>query len=177
MRIYHRAAGYVVHRGCLLVNLHAHDDRPWEQAGLQVPAGGIAPGETPEAAVLREVVEETGLSEVRVVRYLGGDEYDLRPYRELVSHRHFFHLEVEGTPAAEWEHRERGGAGERRADGGVLLRHDWLPLARCGEGLLRQWRSRHTPGARGVGALASRRRAQELVRPGARAGRHSGPRA
>jgi 8-oxo-dGTP pyrophosphatase MutT (NUDIX family) len=38
---------------------------------LQVPGGGIAPGESPEEAVVREVAEETGLTNVRVVRYLG----------------------------------------------------------------------------------------------------------
>ncbi|MFE3678054.1 NUDIX domain-containing protein [Streptomyces griseus] len=35
-----------------------HADPP--EAGTQVPAGGIAPGEDPERAVLREVAEETG---------------------------------------------------------------------------------------------------------------------
>nr|WP_308370402.1 NUDIX domain-containing protein [Streptomyces sp. McG3] len=32
------------------------------EAGTQVPAGGVAPGEDPERAVLREVAEETGLT-------------------------------------------------------------------------------------------------------------------
>lgn len=40
-------------------------------AGVQFPAGTVEPGEFPEQAVLREVAEETGLTEVRIVRYLG----------------------------------------------------------------------------------------------------------
>jgi len=40
-------------------------------AGIQLPAGTVELGETLEAAVLREVVEETGLETVRIVGELG----------------------------------------------------------------------------------------------------------
>jgi len=39
-------------------------------AGIQLPAGTIEVGETPEAAVLREVREETGLTAVEIVAHL-----------------------------------------------------------------------------------------------------------
>jgi 8-oxo-dGTP pyrophosphatase MutT (NUDIX family) len=39
-------------------------------AGVQLPAGTIEPEESPEAAVLREVWEETGLTRVEIVRSL-----------------------------------------------------------------------------------------------------------
>lgn len=46
-------------------------------AGTQLPAGTVEAGEAIEAALLREVQEETGLSEVRVVRDLGTQVYEL----------------------------------------------------------------------------------------------------
>ncbi len=40
-------------------------------AGIQVPAGTMEAGETPEIAVMREAYEETGLTDLRLVAYLG----------------------------------------------------------------------------------------------------------
>ena len=127
-----RSVAYLVRNdGRLLVNVHANEERPWEQSGLQVPKGGIHPGETPEEGALRELAEETGLTDVRVVRYLGSDEYDLRPYMDMVMHRHFFHLAIDGPVPDEWDYWEMGGANEVRDDGGVCLRHYWLDISQC----------------------------------------------
>lgn len=46
-------------------------------AGLQLPAGTVEPGEAPETAVLREVEEESGLTEIRLVKKLGSEKLDL----------------------------------------------------------------------------------------------------
>ncbi|MFN8373982.1 MAG: NUDIX domain-containing protein [Anaerolineae bacterium] len=40
-------------------------------AGIQLPAGTVEAGETVEQGVLREVLEETGLSSVHIVEHLG----------------------------------------------------------------------------------------------------------
>lgn len=46
-------------------------------AGVQIPAGTVEEGETPEAAVLREAVEETGLAPLTIRRALGCAEQRL----------------------------------------------------------------------------------------------------
>ena len=62
-------------------------------AGIQVPAGTVQPGEDPADAVLREAVEETGLSGLAVVRHLGTADYDMSAFgRDEVHERHFFAL-------------------------------------------------------------------------------------
>ncbi|WP_247826827.1 NUDIX domain-containing protein [Arthrobacter antioxidans] len=53
-----KAVCYVVHDGHLLV--FTHDDTPITDTGVQGPAGSIKPGESPEQAAIRELLEETG---------------------------------------------------------------------------------------------------------------------
>ena len=50
------------------------------EAGIQVPAGTMDDGETPEEAVLREAGEETGLPDLKIVRMLGRQMFDARPF-------------------------------------------------------------------------------------------------
>ena len=97
-----KAVAYATSAGRLLV--FEHCDSP--EVGLQVPAGTIRDGEPPEEAVLREFFEETGLSDVRFVRFLGRAEYDISPYRHEIQDRHFFHLEIDGSVPSEWVHYE-----------------------------------------------------------------------
>lgn len=128
-----RAVAYVVRPDRqLLVNIHADDRRPWEMSGLQVPSGGILDRETAEEGALRELEEETGLTDARVVKYLGSIDWDHRPYLDMIAHRHFFHLAVAGPVPDEWDHWERGGPHEApRDDGGVRLLHFWRPINQC----------------------------------------------
>lgn len=99
MSVQHRARRsekvvcYVVREDHLLVFTHL--DLPVEQAGVQVPAGTLDPGEDAVAGALREAIEESGLTGLRVVALLGEDEYDIAPVRDEVLHRRFFLLEVD----------------------------------------------------------------------------------
>src|SRR5262249_19264810 len=83
---------YIVRDGQLLVFRHA--DYDLEHVGIQIPAGSIRHGESPEDAALREAREETGLSQFSIARKLGETIYDITPYRYEIQHRHVFQLHV-----------------------------------------------------------------------------------
>jgi 8-oxo-dGTP pyrophosphatase MutT (NUDIX family) len=55
-------------------------------AGIQIPAGTIEPDETPEAAVLREATEETGLTAYTTCEPLGHQD-DVLPQHQRVTGR------------------------------------------------------------------------------------------
>lgn len=114
---------YVIHDEHLLV--FTHDTVPLTTAGVQVPAGSIEPGEPPERAAERELLEETGRPG-RVVRSLGVERYDVRPTRDEVAVRHCFLMSVPQADVA-----ERWSAGEHsRSDGGEAVSWTcwWIPL-------------------------------------------------
>lgn len=122
-RLVRKVVGYVVRDRRLLV--FTHDEVPLEIAGVQVPAGTIEPSEPPEAAVVREVLEETGVR-ARVVDSLGIERYDVWPSKPEVHERHFFWLE----PLKDG-HGERWSAGEDEpSSGGAPQRWtcQWIPL-------------------------------------------------
>ncbi len=68
------------------------------QSGIQVPAGTVEPGEHADDAVRRELWEETGLRDVRLVRALGAVRYHLAPERRIVTTA--TSLRVEPAPVA-----------------------------------------------------------------------------
>jgi 8-oxo-dGTP pyrophosphatase MutT (NUDIX family) len=95
---------YITHGDRLLVFRHPHAP----EAGIQVPAGTVEPGEALDVAVLREAEEETGLPDLRLARFLGERQRDMRDIgRDEIHHRHFYHLICGGDPPATWEHWER----------------------------------------------------------------------
>jgi 8-oxo-dGTP diphosphatase len=70
------------------------------EAGLQVPARTIEPGETPEEAARREAREETGLKRLGVWTLLGERERDMVDFgRDEVQRRYFFHARCDDPNA------------------------------------------------------------------------------
>ena len=54
-------------------------------AGIQIPAGTVEKSETVEEALIREIIEETGLRKTRIKRYLGFKEKKLSNYELIIS--------------------------------------------------------------------------------------------
>jgi 8-oxo-dGTP diphosphatase len=77
-------------------------------AGIQVPGGTMRDDESPQESVLREALEETGLSGLVLVRFLGDVVHDYTAIgKNEIHHRHYFHLRIEGDVADTWQHVER----------------------------------------------------------------------
>jgi 8-oxo-dGTP pyrophosphatase MutT (NUDIX family) len=121
--IKHKVFAYITHGERLLVFRHPFAP----EAGIQVPAGTVEPDESPEAAVLREAYEETGLAGLALVRYLGAQERDMSDRgREEIHQRRFYHLRCGEEPPATWRHQETDpsdGATEP-----IVFEFFWAPL-------------------------------------------------
>lgn len=99
-----KVIAYITQAGRLLVFRHIH----FPEAGVQVPAGTVEPGEDLEDALFREVAEETGLTRLRLVRYLGVEDFNLTAYgRPQVNlRRHYYHLALDEPDLDTWRHAE-----------------------------------------------------------------------
>jgi 8-oxo-dGTP pyrophosphatase MutT (NUDIX family) len=110
----HSAGGVVFVRsgsGEIRILILQHEGGKW-----MLPKGTIEAGETPEAVAVREVREETGLSQVRIVKDLGEERYSFFWRTEDAFYDktvHYFLLEFlggeepvpqreEGFVAVEW---------------------------------------------------------------------------
>jgi 8-oxo-dGTP diphosphatase len=110
-RVKRKALAYITHHNRLLV--FRHPDSP--QAGIQVPGGTVGVNEDLDAAVLREAHEETGLTDLTIVGFLGEaframDDFpgDFAPGE--IHHGFFYHLRCGGEPLPSWRHYERFGS-------------------------------------------------------------------
>jgi 8-oxo-dGTP pyrophosphatase MutT (NUDIX family) len=115
-----RVVAYVTRVRDGRTELLVFEDPEHPYLGVQVPAGRLDPDEELEAGLLRELAEEAGLTNARIVRELPGFE-DHYPSR---YENHGFHVILEEEAPDEWEHVVRG-TGD---DAGLAFRHRWVPL-------------------------------------------------
>jgi 8-oxo-dGTP pyrophosphatase MutT (NUDIX family) len=101
-----------------------HRDNP--EAGTQVPAGTVEAGEEIADALRREVLEETGLSDLPVVRKIATYEW-VHPISGNTHERHVFHLTAPSDTADTWEWLETSGTEGPNVEG-YVFQFRWVPL-------------------------------------------------
>ena len=105
--IVEKVVAYITKGDRLLVFRHVDLD-----AGVQVPAGTLEPGEPPADGVMREAREETGLESLVLRGFLGTRDYDMSSFGKAKTHRrHYFHLECTGSAPEIWRHLEAAPSG------------------------------------------------------------------
>jgi len=114
-----KVAGFIVRRHGnqheLLLFRHLDKDAP-----IQVPGGGIEPGESVEAALYREIHEESGLTNLVLIRKVGISDRCRLKSRVQVR-RHFFLLEAPTDIADHWVHTVHGNGN----DAGLRFEYFW----------------------------------------------------
>lgn len=102
-----RVAAYVIRRASTAPELLVFDHVGIPEAGTQIPAGGVAAGEDPVHAVLREVTEETGLSAATVLRRIAVED---KPHPETRKPRRttFYYVEAPKELPDTWHHQVHG---------------------------------------------------------------------
>lgn len=111
-----KVVAYITRGRELLVFEHADD----AEAGVQVPAGTVEPGEEIEAAVWREVAEETGLNRDQL-EWQGWLAVMPHPTFDLV--RHYAWLTANGDVPDTWRHHVLGDGEDR----GLMFEYRWEP--------------------------------------------------
>lgn len=101
-----------------------HRDEP--EAGLQVPAGTVEPGEAIEDALFREIAEETGLTNLHLVRPLAVYDWT-HPDTGTIHERHIFHLTVPANTPDRWNWIETSG-GQVSDLEGYVFQYTWHGL-------------------------------------------------
>ena len=122
MRYTDRVLAYVTRERDGRKELLVFDHRDQPDAGTQVPAGRLEPDEDVEAGLLRELEEEAGLANARVLRKFGTFAPHELPHGRRYTN-HAFEVEAPDAPDA-WEHVV-GGDGD---DAGLVFLYRWVPL-------------------------------------------------
>jgi 8-oxo-dGTP diphosphatase len=114
-----RVLAYVTRERDGATELLVFNHRDYPQAGTQVPAGRIDPGETLEEGLRRELHEEAGLDRVRIVRELPilGDWASRSRYEN-----HAFEVRADEPTPDFFEHVVHGDGD----DAGLVFAYRWV---------------------------------------------------
>lgn len=112
---------YIFRRGGPHAEVLVFEHADFPEAGVQVPAGTLEPGEDPADGALREASEETGLSGLSIERVIGVFDW-LRSDLNQLHHRHVYVLACDGPVRDAWEHVVTAG----EEDQGLRFRFYWL---------------------------------------------------
>ncbi len=102
-----------------------HDDI-YPDGGVQVLGGGLEENETLELGVMREILEETGLSLTGTPAFLGARVRQSAQYGPQFEH--YFWLEVDPSTSDAWTHNVSAG----ELDSGMNFHHEFVPLEQPG---------------------------------------------
>lgn len=122
-----KVVAYITRVRCGMIELLVFDHRDDPAAGVQVPAGTVDSDEPTEAALWREVEEESGLTPaggLTLVRWLATYRY----WNESSGwwhQRHVYHLAAPADLPDLWEHTVSSGVD----DAGLVFVYRWLPIA------------------------------------------------
>ncbi|MFW9854711.1 MAG: NUDIX domain-containing protein [Candidatus Thorarchaeota archaeon] len=119
-----KVIAYITTKDKLLVLSHPYSP----EAGLQVPSGTVNEGELVENAVMREVLEETGLKDVRIESYLGKSKF---LYLNLNHDRYcfYFHLICNQKTPSRWRIEEKKpSALSEGEEYPIIFELYWIPI-------------------------------------------------
>lgn len=97
---------------------HTHG---FPHAGVQVPAGGVEPGEDPATTAHRELFEKTGLQVTSPAVYLESHVWTGEAPSRI---RHYYWLTAPPTTPSAWSHVVSAGD----SDAGMLFKLSFRPL-------------------------------------------------
>lgn len=116
--------GYILNQNNLLV----FEQPKYPESGIQVPAGTVENHESIEEAIIREIKEETGLNEFKIIEYLGKHEKNMLEYgKNEIHERHFFYLTTDENTEISWENFENFGGTENEK---ILFKFYWVNIRR-----------------------------------------------
>ena len=120
-RLSERVGAFIIRKNAnSLYELLLFEHPDCEEAPIQIPGGGVESGESVEAALHREIHEESGLTNLKIIRKLGIAEHCWLDTK-VTTRRHCFLLEASSVTRDRWEHIVHGDG----IDAGFRFSYFW----------------------------------------------------